>query len=101
MGADDPNALAAVEFEVYGQVQGCYFTKYCKELAEQLGVGGWVKNSKKGTIVGKIQGTKAQLDHMIDWLSTTGSPGCKIEKCDLTNWEYVAKIAYTDFTIRF
>lgn len=22
MGADDPNALAAVEFEVYGQVQG-------------------------------------------------------------------------------
>ncbi|KAJ8721283.1 hypothetical protein PYW07_002058 [Mythimna separata] len=101
MGADDPNALAAVEFEVYGKVQGCYFTKFCKELAEQLRVGGWVKNSKKGTIVGKMEGTKAQLDHMINWLSTTGSPDSKIEKCDLTNWQYVTKIAYTDFTIRF
>ncbi|KAG6449376.1 acylphosphatase-2-like [Manduca sexta] len=101
MGVEDPNVLAMVEFEVFGQVQGCYFTKYCKEMAEALGIGGWVKNSKKGTIVGKIQGTKAQLDQMIEWLKTTGSPGCKIEKCELTNWEYVAKIAYTDFSVRF
>ncbi|KAH9644118.1 hypothetical protein HF086_015448 [Spodoptera exigua] len=69
MGADDPNALAAVEFEVYGQVQDLVV---CGSMSMR-----------------------------IDWLSTTGSPGCKIEKCDLTNWEYVAKIAYTDFTIRF
>ncbi|XP_063822802.1 acylphosphatase-1 [Ostrinia nubilalis] len=97
----DPNVLASVEFEVYGQVQGCYFTKYCKELAEQIGITGWVKNSKKGTIVGKIQGNKSVLDHMIEWLKTTGSPGCKIEKCELTNWEYLARLDYTDFGIRF
>ncbi|XP_053612495.1 acylphosphatase-2 isoform X2 [Plodia interpunctella] len=60
----DANELLSVEFEVYGQVQGCYFTKYCKELAEQLGMGGWVKNSKKGTIVGKIQGNKKDVDHI-------------------------------------
>ncbi|XP_072939234.1 acylphosphatase-2-like [Epargyreus clarus] len=104
MGAEDSmdaNTLASVEFEVYGQVQGCYFTKYCKEVAETLGIGGWVKNSKKGTIVGKLEGIKSQLDQMIDWLSTTGSPGCKIEKCDLTNWAYTTRIAYTNFSIRF
>ncbi|XP_013196669.2 acylphosphatase-1 [Amyelois transitella] len=95
------NELLSVEFEVYGQVQGCYFTKYCKELAEQLGLGGWVKNSKKGTIVGKIQGNKAAMDHMIDWLSTTGSPGCKIEKCDLLKVEHLLRSDYTDFSIRF
>nr|XP_037870580.1 acylphosphatase-2 isoform X2 [Bombyx mori] len=88
-------------FRSISKICSCYFPKYCKELAQQLGIGGWVKNTKKGTIVGKLQGTKAQLDHMINWLSTTGSPGCKIEKCDLTNWEYVARIAYTDFSIRF
>ncbi|XP_045447208.1 acylphosphatase-2 [Melitaea cinxia] len=101
MGAEDPNMLVAVEFEVFGQVQGCYFTKYCKELAEQLQICGWVKNTKNGTIVGKVQGTKANLDHMIDWLSTKGSPGCKIEKCDLRNWQYLSRLDYNNFGIRF
>ncbi|XP_046962447.1 acylphosphatase-2 [Vanessa cardui] len=101
MGAEDPNALVAVEFEVYGQVQGCYFTKYCKDLAEQLGITGWVKNTKNGTIVGKVQGTKSNLDYMLDWLSTKGSPGCKIEKCDLRNWQYLSRLDYNNFSIRF
>ncbi|XP_041987883.1 acylphosphatase-2-like [Aricia agestis] len=101
MSGEDPYILKSVEFEVYGQVQGCNFIKYCKDIAEDLGLGGWVKNSKKGTIVGKIQGPKQTLDQMIDWLSTTGSPGCKIEKCDLTNWQYLSRLDYHDFSIRF
>lgn len=77
--------IVSVEFEVYGHVQGfrkkmmrlmnwyknfclivlgVYFTKYCKEYSEQLGLKGWVKNSKKGTIVGKIQGYKTNVDTM-------------------------------------
>lgn len=43
---------------------GCYFTKFCKDTADQLGLSGWVKNSKKGTIVGKVQGEKARVDEM-------------------------------------
>ncbi|XP_038214820.1 acylphosphatase-2 [Zerene cesonia] len=100
MGAET-NVLASVEFEVHGQVQGCYFTKYCKEMAEELGIGGWVKNTKKGTIVGRIQGTKESLDKMIDWLSTKGSPDCKIERCDLSNFDYVARLAFNNFSVRF
>ncbi|CAG4985612.1 unnamed protein product [Parnassius apollo] len=88
MSADDLSTLLSVEFEVFGQVQGCFFTKYCKDLALQLGITGWVKNTKKGTIVGKLQGRKAELDQMIDWLSNTGSPGCKIERCELSNLIY-------------
>ncbi|XP_068632842.1 acylphosphatase-2 [Battus philenor] len=101
MGFDDHNTLLSVEFEVFGQVQGCFFTKHCKDLALQLGITGWVKNTKKGTIVGKIQGLKANLDQMIEWLSHTGSPGCKIEKCELANWVYLTGFDYRDFSIRF
>ncbi|XP_061729738.1 acylphosphatase-2 isoform X1 [Cydia pomonella] len=79
----------------------CYFTKYCKEVAETIGIVGWVKNSKQGTIVGKIQGVKPLMDQMIEWLSTVGSPGCKIQKCDLTNSQQLARLDYHDFTIRF
>ncbi|CAB3382523.1 Hypothetical predicted protein [Cloeon dipterum] len=57
-------ALVSVEFEVFGQVQGVYFTKYCRDMCTQLGIGGWVKNSKKGTIVGKMQGEKIRVDQM-------------------------------------
>ncbi|CAK1600662.1 unnamed protein product [Parnassius mnemosyne] len=101
MAADDLSTLLSIEFEVFGKVQGCFFTKYCKDLALQLGITGWVKNTKKGTIVGKLQGRKAELDQMIDWLTNTGSPGCKIERCELSNWVYLTRFDYNDFSIRF
>nr|CAH0104322.1 unnamed protein product [Daphnia galeata] len=56
--------FVSVEFEVYGHVQGCYFTKFCKDTCDQLGLSGWVKNSKKGTIVGKVQGEKIRIDEI-------------------------------------
>lgn len=43
---------------------GVYFTKFCKDTCDQLGLSGWVKNSKKGTIVGKVQGEKVRIDEM-------------------------------------
>ncbi|XP_076251633.1 acylphosphatase-2-like [Rhynchophorus ferrugineus] len=95
----DPNV--SVEFEVFGKVQGCSFTKYCKELCEQQCVMGWIKNTKKGTIAGKLQGKKSRVEQIIYWLSNTGSPGCKVERCDLMNWQMLAKPDYTNFSIRF
>ncbi|CAK1540736.1 unnamed protein product [Leptosia nina] len=97
----DRGGLASVEFEVFGEVQGCFFTKYCKQTAEELRIGGWVKNTKNGTIVGRIQGTRENLDKMIDWLSTKGSPDSKIERCQLSNFEYIARLAFNNFSIRF
>lgn len=41
---------------------GCYFTKCTRDKCDELGIRGWVKNSKNGTIVGKMQGIKANVD---------------------------------------
>ncbi|XP_044271792.1 acylphosphatase-2-like [Tribolium madens] len=97
----NPDPFVSVEFEVYGKVQGVYFTKYCKEMCEQLGISGWVKNTKKGTIQGKLQGPRGNVEHMIIWLSNTGSPGSQIDHCDLNNWQTLAKPDFKGFTIRF
>lgn len=43
---------------------GLGFTKYCRDMCKELGIGGWVKNSKKGTIMGKMQGPKDEIDKM-------------------------------------
>ncbi|KDR14612.1 acylphosphatase-2 [Zootermopsis nevadensis] len=102
MGVQDvPAAIVSAEFEVFGQVQGVYFTKYCRDLSLQLGIGGWVKNTKTGTIVGKMQGERPKIEQMVDWLSKTGSPGSKIDRCDFGNWEYLARQEFRGFSIRF
>lgn len=43
---------------------GVYFTKYCKEMCEGLNINGWVKNTKKGTIQGKLQGQRSNIEQM-------------------------------------
>jgi len=57
-------AFVSIEFEVFGQVQGVSFPKYCKDTCDILGLTGWVKNSKKGTIMGKVQGEKSKIEEM-------------------------------------
>ncbi|XP_015586736.1 acylphosphatase-2 isoform X2 [Cephus cinctus] len=104
MGADDLLAdepLVSVEFEVFGKVQGVYFTKYVRDICLQLGISGWVKNSKRGTILGKMQGPRALVDQMAQWLSNVGSPGSVIDHCEFTNWENVQRPQYQGYTIRF
>nr|CAD7586380.1 unnamed protein product [Timema genevievae] len=87
MGTQDgPGNIVSVEFEVFGQVQvltghgpgrmveelnilfilvsGVYFTKYCRDMGLQVGLGGWVKNSRSGTVIGKIQGERKKVEQM-------------------------------------
>lgn len=104
MAADDPlrdEPFVSVEFEVFGKVQGVYFPKYVRDICLQLGICGWVKNSKSGTILGKMQGPRALVDQMANWLTTVGSPDSKIDHCEFSNWETVSRLQYKGFVIRF
>ena len=38
-------ALVALEYEVFGRVQGVFFRKFTNEKARSLGLRGWVKNT--------------------------------------------------------
>jgi len=96
-----PEHYVSTEFEVYGKVQGCYFTKYVKDESEQCGCVGWVKNSKAGTVLGKIEGLKPAVDQMIEWMTKTGSPGSSIERCETRNWETIQRPDFRNFSIRF
>lgn len=94
-------SLVSVDFEVFGKVQGCNFTTFAKDLAESAGITGWVKNSRAGTIQGRLQGTKESIDSMVKWLREEGSPGCQIEKCDITNAQQILKPDYSKFALKF
>jgi len=95
------NSLISVEYEVFGQVQGLGFPKFAKEQAEMLGLGGWVKNTRQGTIAGRLEGPRNRLGHMIQWLGKQGPPGCTIEKLELRNWEFTVVQTFHNFSVRF
>lgn len=48
----------------FDEIAGVYFPKYLRDICLQLKICGWVKNSKTGTILGKMQGHRALVDQM-------------------------------------
>lgn len=93
--------VVSIDFEVFGKVQGCNFTKVAKEMADGLDIAGWVKNMKTGTVAGRMQGTKTEVDQMVKWLTEEGSPGCQIERCQLTNQQAIIRPDYSNFILKF
>ncbi|XP_040207574.1 acylphosphatase-2 [Rana temporaria] len=58
------NALKSVDYEVFGRVQGVCFRMYTEDEAKKLGVVGWVKNTRQGTVVGQVQGPEDRVISM-------------------------------------
>ncbi|KAK7080984.1 hypothetical protein SK128_001559 [Halocaridina rubra] len=45
-------------------MEGCNFIKVAKDNADRLGITGWIKNNKTGTVGGRLQGAKANVDEI-------------------------------------
>ncbi|XP_041740332.1 acylphosphatase-2 isoform X1 [Coregonus clupeaformis] len=56
--------LASVDFEIFGNVQGVCFRMYTEDQGKKLGVNGWVKNTREGTVVGQVQGPHDKVNEM-------------------------------------
>ncbi|KAF5894600.1 acylphosphatase-2-like isoform X1, partial [Clarias magur] len=54
---------ASVDFEVFGIVQGVFFRMHTEKEAKKLGVSGWVKNTREGTVIGQVQGPPEKVSH--------------------------------------
>uniref|UniRef100_A0A8C1SX94 Acylphosphatase n=1 Tax=Cyprinus carpio TaxID=7962 RepID=A0A8C1SX94_CYPCA len=71
MSSDAGDKYVSVDFEVFGNVQGVCFRMYTEAEAEKLGVTGWVKNTRQGTVVGQVQGHPEKVKEIV----TEGSCG--------------------------
>lgn len=52
---------------VFGRVQGVYFRATTKQQADKLGVSGWVRNRRNGTVEISATGSEEQLRSLISW----------------------------------
>ncbi|XP_018052908.1 PREDICTED: acylphosphatase-1-like [Atta colombica] len=92
--------MLAVDFEVFGIVQGVFFRKYTQKRSKELGLKGWCMNSPNGTVIGHMEGTKAQINEMKQWLRYVGSPQSRIDKTEFRNEKEISKPLFINFEVR-
>jgi len=83
---------------VEGRVQGVFFRYHTQEMADQLGVKGWVKNRRDGRVEALFEGERERVDQVIEWCHR-GPSEARVMKVSVT-WENYAG-EYEDFSISY
>lgn len=55
------------ELKIRGRVQGVFYRQSTKSTAVQLGLTGWVKNCRDGSVEAVFEGQKETVDVAIEW----------------------------------
>lgn len=63
------NVGSVVRYRVFvsGRVQGVFFRDSCRQIAEELGVTGWVRNLPDGRVEAVFEGTRDDVQKVVDW----------------------------------
>lgn len=52
---------------IYGEVQGVGFRYSMLTAAQKIGITGWVRNNRNGTVEALVQGAPSQVDEILEW----------------------------------
>jgi len=63
-------SVQRVHLRVHGRVQGVYFRASTQEKALELGLVGWVRNRRDGTVELVAEGAPAALEALCAWVQT-------------------------------
>lgn len=83
---------------VHGRVQGVSFRYYTVREAQRLGITGWVRNRRNRTVEVLAEGTRIQLDALVNFLHS-GPPSAQVTSVDLS-WRHASK-NYLNFDVRY
>ena len=71
--------LSRARVRVQGRVQGVFFRASAAQQAADRGLAGWVRNEADGSVVAVFQGSRADVDDLIDWCHR-GPPAARVTK---------------------
>ncbi len=77
--------MVRVHLRIYGLVQGVFFRATMKEVADRLGVKGWVRNLPDGSVEAVVEGPRDKVEQLIRW-ARRGPPAARVEKV-VVEWE--------------
>ncbi len=82
---------------ISGKVQGVFYRASCQEVAQRLGLTGWVKNLSGGQVEVLAQGEKERIEKLIQWCKK-GPPSAMVSDVNV-KWENIREVL-GDFQIR-
>ena len=78
--------MKRVHVRIYGRVQGVFFRANTKEMAERLGINGWVRNVPDGSVEAVFEGEGEAIQKMIEWCHH-GPPMARVDKVEIKEEE--------------
>lgn len=69
--------------DIFGQVQGVGFRYRFSEQAQGLGISGWVRNRRGGSVEAMIAGTPEAIEALIAW-ARRGPPAARVERVEVS-----------------
>jgi acylphosphatase len=76
------NLTVAKHLKISGRVQGVGFRYAMSEEAERLGVTGWVRNRRHGTVEAVIDGAPDAVEALLAW-ARRGPRGAKVTEVEV------------------
>ena len=87
--------MKRAHLKIYGRVQGVWFRANTKEMADKLGLHGWVRNTNDGGVEAVFEGNDETVEKAIEWCHH-GPPLARVEKVDI---RYEKPIGEKEFRI--
>jgi acylphosphatase len=83
---------------VSGRVQGVFFRQSTAEVAQELGLCGWVRNRPDGSVEALFEGERMLIEQVVAWCRQ-GPPRASVSDIAV-EWQDDPP-EYSDFTIRY
>ena len=71
-----------VHLRIEGRVQGVGYRAFVEMRAAELGLSGWVRNRRDGSVEAVVQGPSAAVDAMLD-RCRSGPPGARVDRVEV------------------
>ncbi len=81
--------MTARRIIVRGEVQGVFYRNWTVQQAKMLGIAGWVRNRRDGSVEIAAQGDEAALRALID-LCWKGPPAARVTAVDVEDSDDIA-----------
>ncbi|WP_354359418.1 acylphosphatase [Pedobacter sp. UYP30] len=75
-----------LKITVTGKVQGVFFRASTKAVANQMGINGFVRNEKDGSVYIEAEGEIFMVDELVTWCKE-GPDGAKVEEVGVIEGE--------------
>ncbi len=83
---------------ISGIVQGVFYRAFTRDVANRLGLRGWVKNLPNGSVEALFEGNKEDVEQAIRQCSM-GPPGSRVDDVDVEWKDYQGD--FRDFQVRY